>query len=365
MTPSSTHLAIAARGITREFSGPNEFIRGLIQGILQYAPGIRLHIFCDDPQVAAQFPDAITHVLPGQNRLLWDHLLLPQALRRHNIDLAIFPKGPLPLFAPAKSIAIFHDLGYFYPALNAYRTLDTIYMRFALRLAAGKAWRIFTVSEFTRQDAIRLLKAKPEKTITVYEAPSDRYYPISEVARLEEVRTRYSLQEPFIFYPTSISPRKNVNRLLEAFESIQGVIPHHLYLTGSLKWKSADVLKRLQRLSGRVHLLGAVPPQDMPVLYTLAQFTVYPSLFEGFGLPVVEAFRCGSPVMTSRLTSLPEVAGDAAWFVDAYDVQSIRQGLLEMAQNAELRAHLRQKGFERAKMFTWDRTVHTILQNLD
>ncbi|MEJ5240341.1 MAG: glycosyltransferase family 1 protein [Anaerolineales bacterium] len=362
---TAIQLGIAARGITREFSGPNEFIRGLINGILQYAPGIRLHIFCDDPQVARQFPDAITHVLPRQHRLVWDHLLLPQALKRHGIDLAIFPKGPLSLGAPSKSIAIFHDLGYFYPALNAYRTLDTIYMRLALRLAARKAWKIFTVSEFTRQDTIRLLKARPEKTITIYEAPSDRYRPISETARLEEVRERYRLHELFIFYPTSISPRKNVDRLLDAFEGIQGMIPHHLYLTGSLRWKSTDTLKRLERLSERVHLLGAVPPDDMPVIYTLAQFTVYPSLFEGFGLPVVEAFRCGSPVMTSRLTSLPEVAGDAARFVDAYDVQSIREGLLEMAQNADLRAHLRQKGFERAKMFTWENTVRIILQNLD
>jgi glycosyltransferase involved in cell wall biosynthesis len=358
-------LAIAARGLTREFSGPNTFILGLISGLLTYAPEISLHIYGDDPQIAAWFPHAITRTLPTSNRLIWDHLFLPVALKKDQIEIAIFPKGPFPFWAPPKPVSIFLDLGYFYPSINAYRTLDTLYMRFALQRAAQRAWKIFTISEFTRQDTIRILKANPKRIITIYGAPADIYAPVTDPARLEKVRQRYRLQEPFIFYPTSISPRKNVIRLLKAFEGLIKDIPHHLYFTGSLRWKSEETFKIINRLSERVHLLGAVPSQDMPALYTLAAFTVYPSLFEGFGLPVVEAFRCGSPVMTSKLTSLPEIAGEAALFIDAYDVQSIREGLIRMSQDAALREHLRQKGFERARLFTWEKTIRTLLENLN
>lgn len=357
-------LAIPARGLTREFSGPNEFIRGLIGGILHYAPAIDLHVYADDPKIAQLFPDAHVQILPVHNRLVWDHFLLPLALKRDRIEIAIFPKGPLSVFHPPKSIAIFHDLGYFYPALNAYRALDTLYMRIALSRAAKDAWKIFTVSETTREDVIHLLKVNPEKIVTIHEAPSDLYRPITDTSFLNNVQQRYHLHMPFIFYPTSISPRKNIGRLLEAFEGLKNAIPHHLYLTGGLKWKSDEVLKRLETLKDRVHLLGTVPAQDMPALYALAEFTIYPSLFEGFGLPIVEAFRCGSPVMTSNVTSLPEVAGDAALLVDPYDVNSIREGLLEMAKNSDLRTHLREKGFERARLFTWENTVRTISKHL-
>ncbi len=358
-------LAIAARGLTRQFSGPNTFILGLISGLLTYAPEISLYIYGDDPQIAAWFPHAITRVFPTSNRLIWDHFLLPVALKKDQIEIAIFPKGPIPFWHPPKPVSFFLDLGYFHSSISSYRTLDTFYMRFALRYAARCAHRIFTISEFTRQDVIRILNVDPKRVTTIYLAPSDIYAPVTDPERLEKVRRHYHLQEPFIFYPTSISPRKNVTRLLQAFESLIKDIPHHLYFTGSLSWKSKETLKIINKLSERVHLLGAVPSQDMPALYTLAQFTVYPSLFEGFGLPVVEAFRCGSPVMTSKLTSLPEVAGDAALFVDAYDVESIREGLMRMAQDKVLRDYLRQKGFERARLFTWEKTIHTIIENLD
>lgn len=363
MTPF-LKLGIAARGLMREFSGPNEFTRELINGFRRYAPEVNLYIYVDDPQIAKLFPNSNVRVLPLRNRLLWDHILLPIALRRDQIEMAIFPKGPLPIFPPTKPIAIFLDLGYFYPYLNAYRTLETIYMKIALREASRKAWKIFAISEATRRDAVYILNVKPEKVVTISLAPSDIYHPITDPSLLEQVQQRYQLKTPFIFYPTSISPRKNVGRLLEAFGSIQNRIPHHLYLTGGLQWKSGEIIQRLRRLSDRVHLLGKVPPQDMPALYTLAEFTVYPSLLEGFGLPVVEAFRCGSPVMTSNVTSLPEVAGDAALLVDPYDVNSIREGLLEMAQNSALREHLREKGFERAKFFTWEKTIRTIVEHL-
>ncbi len=359
-------IAIAARGITQGFTGPNEFIRGLAQGLLDFAPAYKIHLYYDVREALGLFPRAVEHLLPTKNRVIWDQLLLPRALWQDKIDVTIFPKGPVPLYVPCRALSVVHDLGYFYPELNAYRTLDTLYFRFAMPRAVRYTWGLFADSEYTRQDMIRTLRATPEKVVTIYEAPHDRYRPITDSAHLAEIRQRYRLPEPFMFYPTSISPRKNIVRLLKAFEMLKEQIPHHLVLTGGKKWNSNDIVKQLNGpLSARIRVLGAVPAEDMPAIYSLAQFVVYPSLFEGFGLPIVEAFRCGTPVLISNLTSLPEVAGDAALVVDGLHVDSIRDGLLRLANDASLRAELRQKGFIRAKAFTWKKTIQHVVDWLE
>ena len=355
-------IGIAARGIDNRVSGPNEFTHGLIRAFLEFNQDIQLYLYYDSSNPKNLYPKARERVLSSKNRLLWDHILLPKELRHDNLDIVIMPKGTIPLYTPCRTIAIMHDLGYFYPNLNAYKFLESIYFRLNMRYTARKAWGIFTVSEYTRQNVLRLLPVKHDKVTTIYEAPHDRYQRITAPNQLAILRERYHLQEPFIFYPTSISPRKNIIRVLDAFESILDVIPHHLYFTGSLRWNASNIMRRLEEsaLHSRVHLLGAVLPEDMPGLYSLSQYAIYPSLFEGFGLPVVEAFRCGTPILVSDLTSLPEVSGDAALIVDGYSTESIKQGLLRLAQDEALRQTLIQKGYNRVKEFTWTRTIRII-----
>lgn len=353
-------IAIAARGLTQGFSGPNEFIRGLARGFLAHLPHVELHMYYDSPVARGLFPAAREHVLPSANRLVWDQALLPRALKRDKIDIAIFPKGPLPFILPCRAISVIHDLGYFHPEINAYRAPDTKYFQFALPRAVRRADAVFAVSEYTRQDVIRTLGADPLKVLTVYEAPGEGYRPVVDEIQLNAVRAKYNLKEPFIFYPTSISPRKNILRVLEAFEPLTYMFPYRLYLTGGMGWNNEAIKEKLSAVSHRVKLLGAVDAADMPAIYSLAKFTIYPSLFEGFGLPLVEAFLCGSPVLTSDQTCLPEIAGDASLIVDGLSVTAIRDGLIRMLRDAALRESLRQKGFERARVFTWVRTMRII-----
>jgi glycosyltransferase involved in cell wall biosynthesis len=359
-------IGIAARGLNSYFSGPREYIEGFVGAFVRQAAPCQVYLYYNTDEFVGRYPQAVERVVPRVSDLFWDHLLLPHALRRDNIDLAIFPKGTIPLVQPCRSIPIALDMGYFYPELNAYKVLNTIYMRSALRYSAKQAWGVFTISQTTANDVIRLFGVAPERVQNIYGGVYAHYQPVVDVDILESVRKRYGLETPFMFYPTSISPRKNIDRALDAFEQIQDQVPHHLYFTGKVAWKSSTTEERLRGpISARVHRLGSVRYEDMPALYSLADFTIYPSLFEGLGLPVLEAFKCGSPVMTSDQSCLPEVAGDSALIVEGYNTQSIAQGMLRLAEDKELRQLLRQRGFQRVKMFTWENTVRAALGWID
>ncbi len=359
---SKQRIGISARGLGKVFGGPNTYTEGFTRELIRQAADYEIHVYYNSPESMGTFEGALEHTIPGSNLFLWDHISLPRRMKADRISLAIFPKGTISLWLPCRAIPIMLDLGYFFNDLNLYRKLDTLYMKWAMRFSAHRAAGIFTISEHTRQDVIRLLEVSPEKVLNIYGAALGIYRPVTDASDLAKIQARYNLSDPFIFFPTNISPRKNFPRLLDAFESVQDKIPHHLYFTGTRSWNTEDVIRRLNgAIALRVHQLGNVPMRDMAALYTLAQFTIYPSLFEGFGLPVLEAFQCGSPVLSSRETSLPEVAGDAAWMVDAYSLQSIADGIIRMATDATLRSELRRKGFERAKLFSWEKTVKKVM----
>jgi glycosyltransferase involved in cell wall biosynthesis len=363
---SKRKIAFSARGLIGHPTGPTSYIEGFVGEFLKQATDYETHLYYNNALALGRFPNAIEHNIPSKNIFLWDHFLLPKQLKQDKIDFAFFLKDTIPIKLSCSSAVFMLDLGYFYPELNAYKTLNTFYMRPAIKYAAKHANIIFTISENTRQDVIRLLKSNPKNTINVYGAAASIYKPVTDLNILEKIKQKYNLVEPFIFFPTSVSPRKNFSRLLDAFEKVKASLPHHLYFTGGLSWKSGEINNRLLGpISEYVHKLGTVPIEDMPALYSLAQFTVYPSLFEGLGLPVLEAFQCGSPLLTSNLTSIPEIAGDAALMVDGYSTQEIAQGILQLASNDVLRNTLRNKGFQQAKKFIWPRTIKKVLAWLD
>ena len=357
--PKKTRIAISARGLNADFSGPQSYIDGFIRAFSEMAGEHDVYVYYNSAQFAGHIPKVKEKILPKTHNLIWDHLILPRALKKDKIDVAIFPKGTIPLISSSKNIPIMLDMGYFFPKLNAYKKADTLYMRAGIRYAAKHSWGVFAISQHTANDVIRLFKIPKEKILNISGGvDSEMFHPERDENILSAVRQNYKLEMPFIFYPTSISPRKNIVRVLDAFEKIQKKIPHHLYFTGKLSWNCLETEKRLAgAISARVHRLGSVPLKDMSALYSLSAFTIYPSLFEGLGLPLLEAFLCESPVLTSDQTSLPEVAGDAALIVSAYDTDAIAKGMLRLAEDENLRQSLVKKGKERAKLFTWKITV--------
>lgn len=355
-------LAVAARGLGNRSTGAEKYIHDFIHELVQHQDQFEVHLYYNEPAHLTLFPQAQQHLLPSTNRLIWDHILLPRALKRDYIDIAIFPKGTKPLITNTKDVIIMLDLGYFYKWLNAYDFFDTIYMKAMMRYAAKRSWKILAISESTKRDIVQILSVPESKVEVIYAGCDDQYRPITDFAELNRVKQKYQLKTPFIFYPTSISPRKNLTRLLDAFDLLRDRFSHQLYLTGAKGWNSGDVYERLEKPEYEfVHLLGHVNEADMPAIYALAEFTIYVSLFEGFGLPALEAMRCGSPVLASDQTSIPEVVGDAGLVVNAYSENDIAQGLLALTGDKTLREKYRAAGMLQGQKFSWNKVVETTL----
>jgi glycosyltransferase involved in cell wall biosynthesis len=198
----------------------------------------------------------------------------------------------------------------------------------------------------------------------VHEAASPVFRPIADRARLDDVRARYGLPRRFILYVGTIEPRKNLMRLMSAFaDARQSGIPHHLVCVGPYGWASRDLSGRIESLGieNAVHFTGYVPFDHLPSIYNLADFFAFPSLYEGFGLPVVEAMASGLPVLTSNTSSLGEIAGDAAETIDPTDVDAMADAIRRLATDADLRRERSERGLRRARDFSWGQTAKEML----
>jgi glycosyltransferase involved in cell wall biosynthesis len=357
-------IGISTRGLNQGSHAISTIIYNLTQTILRLASkDHEIILYLNDPAFAALFdPSTPKRYIKLDNRLIWDQIWLPAALNRDKVDLALFMKGTMPLLLPCKGAVIFHDLGYFDTELRPYKFAETLYMKRMMALAGVKASFIFSDSEYTKSETIKHLGIDEGKITLCYPDCSPIFKPTEDNKTIDQVKSIYKLPAPYIFSPTSLSPRKNLFRILDAFKGIKELIPHHLVITGGQSWGLKNLKKRIAtEFNNRVHVLGTVPPDHMPAIYKLASFTLYPSLIEGFGIPILESFRCGCPVLTSNITSMPEVAGDAAYLVNPYDHLQISEGMLRMATDLGLRNELIRKGFERSNFFSWEKTARTIL----
>jgi glycosyltransferase involved in cell wall biosynthesis len=357
-------IAFSARGLSIRSGGVHQLIRSLVPALAQQIENDELVVIYNHDRFLGLAPNCSEIVIKGSNRIIWDFIRFPKILHKLNIDAAIFPKNIIPFFINCPSYAIIHDLAYFDRKLNAYPFLDTIYMRTMIPNSVRRAAGIFAVSENTKKDIVHYTNCDPQKITVTYEAADKIYRPINETSLLRAVRQKYKLPDNFILYVGSLSPRKNIIRLLNAFSQVRQKISHNLVLTGSKSWEDSPVYNTMNQLNlgDRINQLGYVEPEDMPVLYNLACAYVYPSLYEGFGLPVLEAMQCGCPVIASKATSIPEVAGDAAILVDPLDTTAITQAIYKVVSDSKLRRKLVSAGLRQAKKFSWERCADTMLK---
>jgi glycosyltransferase involved in cell wall biosynthesis len=289
------------------------------------------------------------------SRWLWMQFMLPGVIGRDRPHLCHFTNAIAPLNQPGPFVLTIHDASLF--LFRRFHPLSRLLaIRLILPTLARRASAIITVSETARQDLLRVLRIPPEKVDVVYEAPPDWFHRVEDAAVLDNLRRKYHLPESFILYVGTLEPRKNLARLVEALSLLhrQG---HHLplILVGPMGWHMEGFPQFVNdlRLNGSVRYLGYIPTGELPGLFTLATVFAFPSLYEGFGLPPVEAMACGTPVLTSQNTAMAEICAEAAELVDPHSVEDIAGGLRHLLSEPDRRFFLSQLGLQRAENFSW------------
>ncbi|MEW6321774.1 MAG: glycosyltransferase family 1 protein [Acidobacteriota bacterium] len=297
-------------------------------------------------------------------RLGWMQFRAARAISAVGADVAHFTNGMMPAGVSVPTVVTVHDMSLqLYPGCHPVRRL--LLNRPLMRTAIRRAGAIVTVSHSTRRDLLRLHpEVDPGRVVVVHEAAGPGFSPIDDAARLADVRARYGLPARFLLYVGTIEPRKNLPRLVSAFAEARAAgLRHHLVCAGPYGWSSRSLAGHIRRLGveAAVHFTGYLRAADLPALYNLSEFFVFPSLYEGFGLPVVEAMACGVPVITSNTSSLAEIAGDAALTVDPTMVEALGSALHRLGSDAALRADLSARGLARARAFSWAQAARAML----
>lgn len=351
-------IGITARGLSERSGGAKQYIDSLISSLLEIDRANEYFLFYDSPSHLGRYPSAKEIYLRIPSKLLWDHLGVPYLTRKYGIDVLFCPKNVVPNLVRCKTVVAVLDLTHFkFP--KEYRWTDKCYMRLFVPSSVKKADMVIAISQNTRRDIIQTFDIEPDKVVAIPLAPDKKYRQITDENLKKEVRERYGLYSPYIFFPGALSPRKNIVTLVKALGEIKDKIPHKLVFTAGKSWKDSVVYKTIKELglSDRVVTLGHVKDSDMPVLYAIADLLVYPSIYEGFGLPAIEAMACGCPVISSNSSSLPEVVEDSAITVDAMDVKGLSDAICRVLTDGVLREELIRKGFVQAGKFSWERTA--------
>ncbi len=264
----------------------------------------------------------------------------------------------LPSLRSIPSILTVHDL-IFRHLPSHHKPLNRWYLNLTMPLYCRRATHIIAISECTRRDLIGTYGLSPEKITVIYEAADPRFRPQPPEA-VTSVRTQYGLPDRYLLFVGTIEPRKNLARLLTAFEAIHArEMTDGLVIVGRRGWLYKDFFARLEQSPVRDAVLfpGYVPDEDLPAIYAGAQALVFPSLYEGFGLPVLEALACGTPVMASRASSIPEVGGEAALYFDPADVEGMVETIRRLLRDADLQDRMRTQGLAQAAQFSWKRAA--------
>jgi glycosyltransferase involved in cell wall biosynthesis len=374
----------ASRATAARRTGTENYSLHLIGQVLALGQSHRFRLYFNQLPPSDLFPaNATRRIIPFPR--LWTHVRLSWEMASHPPDVLFVPSHVLPLVHPLRSVVTIHDLGYhYYP--EAHTLFQNVYLRWSTRYNAHAATRVLADSEATRLDLVHHYHVPQERIAVVYPGRDEGLSPVTDPAVLAAVRTRYNLCGPYVLYVGTLHPRKNLVRLVQAFASVlqclsgrpgrgsepgpgsQFPVPDlQLVLAGQKGWLYDDVAAQVRKLGldGRVILTGYVPDDDLPALLSGALAFVFPSLYEGFGLPVLEAMACGTPVVCSNVSSLPEVVGDAALMVDPLDIDSLAKGLVAAVTDDMLRHELIERGFQQMRRFSWRRCAQETLQVLE
>lgn len=306
--------------------------------------------------------------LPGGPYPLWEQYALPKAARQYKLDLLHCTANTAPLRCPVPLVVTLHDIIFLEKTIvggNAYQQFGNLYRRWNVPRIVVTANRIVTVSDYERQRIIDFLKVDPARVLTVHNAVSAQFQVIADAHALAQVRAQYNLPDEFIFFLGNTDPKKNVPNVLRSLLVLKerGQLTMPLVISNVTRDYVDTVLAEIngQALAADIVLSGYIPNTTLPLVYNAATVFLCPSLRESFGLPILEAMACGTPVLTASTSAMPEVAGSAALLVDPASVSELANGIGRLLTEPDLRADLRKQGFARAARFSWQHTASQLL----
>ena len=354
----------ASRATVARRTGTEHYARRLIEALLAAGGGRRFRLYFRDAPPAGAFGGAF---LPAEQRLipfprLWTHLRLSyEMISQPRPDVLFVPAHVLPLAHPLPTVVTVHDLGYrYFPGAHPAR--QRLYLDWSTRFSARAATHVLADSAATQNDLVRFYGVPKEKITVVYPGRDE------SLARVDPapVRARYGLAPDYLLHVGTLQPRKNLTPLMDATASLRARWPGlQLVLAGQPGWQAGPILAQARAHSDSVRLLDYVPDDDLRGLYSGARAFVFPSLYEGFGFPVLEAMACGTPVVCSNTSSLPEVAGKAALLVDPKNTAALASAIGRLLEDASLRERLIAMGLDQVRRFSWERAAQETLAVLD
>jgi glycosyltransferase involved in cell wall biosynthesis len=330
------------------------------QFVLIYQNPVLIGTYAGLPNVAE-----VAVRLPGT--VLWDQAAVPWVARRHGLDLIFNPKFTVPFLGRQKKIFVLHGSEWFVIPEH-FRLYDQWYFKNFVPLYCREAAAFIAVSHAVKRDVVEHTGVAAAKVVPIHNGFDPLLFrPVRDAARLLEVAAKYRLPEKFILWVGQIESRKNVARLLRAFAQIKDGIPHALVIAGEQRWSTRTELQVIAELgiADRVLFPGWIEHGDLPAVYCLADHFSFPSLYEGFGIPLIEAMACGCPIVTASTCAPPEVTAGAAVLVDPLSVEDIARGMRRVIEDADMRATLIARGLERAADFGWERCADQVLALFD
>ncbi|GIV16938.1 MAG: glycosyl transferase family 1 [Armatimonadota bacterium] len=365
-------IGINVHLLSTTHTGIQHYIRALVPELVMQATTHQVVLYGEPSQLPVPAGERVRWISTprplrsGSQRVLWEQLVLPHLLRRDDVDVFFSPAFILPMRWNGAGVVTVHDLN-FEVSPETIHPVRRAYLRRITRWSVRRARRVIAISQSTASDIAHLYGVSEEKLAVIPYGLDAIFTPDNARALEPVVRQRYSLPDRFLLFVGTLEPRKNLPRLLDAY----ALARRHtdlppLVLAGAPGWQNKHILTQARELGIEEHVVfaGYISREHLPGVYAGASALLYPSLYEGFGLPPLEAMGCGTPVLASNTSAMPEVVGDGGVLVDPRDVQQIADGILRIARDEQLRRQVIGQGLERAKRFRWDEAARCTLEVL-
>lgn len=360
----SYRIGVIYGGISEQKAGMDHYLHQVLAAMKRLAPQHRF-VLIDHRRHPIPFRDRFETTIidlprPPARVSRWNLFEVPKILSAFDLVFSPGLYGPVRIPPNTASVMVVHDLTrYLFPGFFAFNPMQKVLDLLAYPAMVRRYDHILAVSQATKEDLIARFRQPEDKITVVHHGADETFRPLDPAEAASKLKGSYGIHRPFLLFLGTLEPRKNIPTLLKAFAALTDRIEEDLILVGQKGWKWEPIFQEMERpkVKDRVRWIGYVPDEDRVYFYNAARMLVYPSWYEGFGMPLLEAMQCGCPVVTSKVSALPEVAGSAALYVDPARIETVEEAILRVLKEQGLAERMKEDGLKQAKRFSWERSA--------